>query len=95
MIWVRGRAIGKGIFFPDIGIKNGINFHTFGLRNGTDFQNFCMKYKVGYTFLKIGIRSGILFKNLVEGTGMCLKPRWYVPDQNLVKCTPGLKYRIT
>ena len=26
---VRGRAIGKGIYFPDIGIKNGINFHNF------------------------------------------------------------------
>ena len=23
---VRGRAIGKGIYFPDIDIKNGINF---------------------------------------------------------------------
>ena len=26
ILWVRGRAIGKGIDFPDIGIKNGINF---------------------------------------------------------------------
>ena len=37
---VRGRAIGKGIYFPDIGIKNGINFHNFGIRNGTYFQDF-------------------------------------------------------
>ena len=29
---VRGRAIGKDIYFPDIGIKNGINFHNFGIR---------------------------------------------------------------
>ena len=33
IFWVRGRAIGKGIDFPDIGIKNGINFHNFGIRN--------------------------------------------------------------
>ena len=44
---VRGRAIGKGIDFPDIGRKNGINFHSFGIRNGTDFQDFGMKYNVG------------------------------------------------
>ena len=37
---VRGRAIGKDIYFPDIGIKNGINFHNFGIRNGTYFQDF-------------------------------------------------------
>ena len=34
IFWVRGRAIGKGINFPDIGIKNGINFHNFGISNG-------------------------------------------------------------
>ena len=33
----RGRAIGKGIYLPDIGIKNGINFHNFGMRNGSRF----------------------------------------------------------
>ena len=33
IFWVRGRAIGKGIDFPDIGIKNGIIFHNFGIRN--------------------------------------------------------------
>ena len=48
-IFGMGRAIGKGIYFPDIGIKNGINFYNFGIRNGTDFQDFGMKYKVGYT----------------------------------------------
>ena len=37
---VRGRAIGKGIYFPDNGIKNGINVHNFGIRNGTYFQDF-------------------------------------------------------
>ena len=48
IFWVRVRAIGKGIDFPDIGIKNGINFYNFGIRNGTDFQDFCMIYEVGY-----------------------------------------------
>ena len=33
IFWVRGRAIEKGIDFPDIGIKNGINFHNFCIRN--------------------------------------------------------------
>ena len=28
IFWVWGRAIGKGIYFQDIGIKNGINFHN-------------------------------------------------------------------
>ena len=37
---VRGRTIGKGIYFPDIGIKNDINFHNFGIRNGTYFKDF-------------------------------------------------------
>ena len=52
MFQVRGRAIEKGIDFPDIGIKNGINFHNFGIRNGMDFQDVGMKYQVGYTFSK-------------------------------------------
>ena len=52
IFWVRRRAIGKGIYFQDIGIKNGINFHNFGIRNGTDLQDFAMKYKFRYTFLK-------------------------------------------
>ena len=64
--WVRGRAIGKGIDFPDIGIKNGINFHNFGIRNGTDFQGFGMKYKEGYTFSKNWHKAGYTFsKKLV------------------------------
>ena len=29
IFWARGRAIEKGIHFPDIGIKSGINFHNF------------------------------------------------------------------
>ena len=41
IIWVRGRAIGKGIVFHDFGIRNGIDFHDFGIRNGIDFRNFC------------------------------------------------------
>ena len=35
---IRERAIGKGIYFPDIGIKNGINFHNFGIRNCYVFE---------------------------------------------------------
>ena len=61
IFWIRGRAIGKGIDFPDIGIKNGINFHNFGIRNGTDFQGFGMKYKVGYTFSKNWYKVGYTF----------------------------------
>ena len=64
IFWLRGRAIGKGIYFQDIGIKNGINFQNFGTRNGTDLQDFAMKYKVGYTFSKIGISSGLLFQKI-------------------------------
>ena len=30
--------MGKGIDFPDIGIRNGIDFHNFGTRNGTNFK---------------------------------------------------------
>ena len=37
IFWVQGRAIGKGINFPDIGVKNSINFHNFSIRNGTEF----------------------------------------------------------
>ena len=61
IFWVRGLAIEKGIDFPDIGIKNGTNFQNFGIRNGTDSQGFGIKYKVRYTFRKVGIRSAILF----------------------------------
>ena len=31
MAWLRGRAIGKGIDFQNIGISNGIDFHNFVL----------------------------------------------------------------
>ena len=67
---VRGRAIGKGIYFPDIGIKNGITFHNFGIRNGTYFQDFYMKYiRSDILFRKIGIRSGILFQKIGTRNG--------------------------
>ena len=58
---VRGLAIGKGIDFPDIGIKNGINFHNFGIRNGTDVQDFGVKYNFGYTFSKSWYKEGVCF----------------------------------
>ena len=68
--WVQGRAIGKGIYFPDIGIKNGINFHNFGIRNGTYFQDLYMKYiSSDILFRKIGIRSGILFQKIGKRNG--------------------------
>ena len=48
-----------------------------------------MKYiRSDIFFRKIGIRSGILFQKIGIRNGMFLKPRWHVPDQNLVKCTP-------
>ena len=53
--------IGKGIYFPDIGIKNGINFHNFSIRNGSDFQDFGMKYRVGYTFSKNWSKERVCF----------------------------------
>ena len=61
IFWVRGRAIGKGIYFQDIGIKNSINFHNFGIRNGTDLQDFALKYKVGYTFSQNWYKFGYTF----------------------------------
>ena len=57
--WVRGRAIGKGIDFHDLGIRNGIDFHDFGTRNGIDFAIFAIGIGSGMHFRKIGIKSGI------------------------------------
>ena len=80
-VW--GRAIGKGIDFPDIGIciknginlhnfgiKNGINLHNFGIKNGINFPDFGMRYKVGYTFSKNWYKvryTRFLYKKLVSG----------------------------
>ena len=61
IFWLRGRAVAKGIYFQDIGIKNGINFHSFGMRNGTNLQDFAMKYKVGYAFSKNWYKFGYTF----------------------------------
>ena len=74
IFWVRGRAIGRGIDFPDNGIRSGIDFHNFGIRNRTNFQDFGMKYKVwhsfsknwytfGYTSSNIGLRNGYDFED--------------------------------
>ena len=38
ILWVRGRAIGKGIDFHDFGIKNGVDCHDFGIRNDYQFS---------------------------------------------------------
>ena len=74
IFWLPGHAIGKGIYFQDIGIKNGINFHNFGIRNGTDLQDFAMKYKVGYTFSQNWyISSGILFQKIGIRNGYVLE----------------------
>ena len=67
LVW--GGAIGKGIDFHEC------LFQTTGVRSHIHFsQN---RYKVGYTFRKIGLRNGYV-----------LKLGWHVPDQTLDKCTP-------
>ena len=66
IIWVRGRAIGKGIVFHDFGIRNGIDFHDFGIRSGIDFRNFCNWYRIGYAFSE----------NWYKVEYICLK-NWY------------------
>ena len=72
MVWVRGLATGKGIYFLGIGTKNGINFHIFGITNGSDCQDFGMNYKVGYAFRKVGFqkigtRNGYVFEASMAG----------------------------
>ena len=90
---VRGRAIGKGIDFPDIGIKNGINFHNFSMSNGTDFQNFRMKYKAGYTFSKYWYKERVyFFKKLVLVTGMFSSLDGTSPTNIWSSATPGRQY---
>ena len=65
VFWVRGRAIGKGIDFPHICIRNGIGFYNFGMRKGTNFQDSSVRFKVLVYFIrKIGIRSGIPFPKI-------------------------------
>ena len=71
IFWVRGRAIGKGIYCQDIGIKNDINFHNFGIRNGTYLQDFAMKYKVGYTFLQNRYKFGYTFSKKLYKERVC------------------------
>ena len=70
---VRGGAIGKGMDFPDIGIKNGVNFHNFGMRNSTDFQDFGMKYNFGYTFSKSWYKVGYTFSKNWYKEGVCFR----------------------
>ena len=65
IFWVRGRAIGKGIDFPHIGISNGIDFYNFDIRNGTNFQDSSVRFKVlVYLIRKIGIKSSIPFPKI-------------------------------
>ena len=91
---VRERAIGKGINFPDIGIKNGINFHNFGIRNGAYFQDLSMKHiRSDALFRKIGIRSGILFQKIGTRNGyvfeaLMARPR---PKSGQVHPPPGVE----
>ena len=74
---VGGRAIGKGIYFPDICIKNGINFHNFGIRNVTYVQDFGMKYKVGYTFSKNWYKVEYAFSKNWYKVGYAFSKHWY------------------
>ena len=60
IFWVRGRATGKGIDFPHIGISNDIDFYNFRIWNGTNFQDSSVRFKVLVYFIReFGIRSGI------------------------------------
>ena len=57
IFWLQGRAIGKGIDFPHIGISKGIDFYNFGIRNGINFQDSGIRITVLVYFTrKIGIR---------------------------------------
>ena len=70
IFWVRGRAFGKCIDFPHIGISNGIDFYNFGINNGTDFQDSSVGLTVLVYFIQnIGIRLGILFQETGIGNG--------------------------
>ena len=50
IFWVRGRAIGRGIDFHDLGIKNGI-----------DFRNLCNWYRVRYALSENWYKVGYIF----------------------------------
>ena len=52
--WVQGRAIGKGINFHDLGIRNGINF--------CNFRNW---FRVGYAFSESWYKVGYIFEKLI------------------------------
>ena len=93
---VRGRAIGKGIYFLDIGIKNGSNFHNLGIRNGNYFQDFYMKYiRLDILFRKIGIRSGILFQKIGIRKGFVFEASMARPQPKFGQVhPPGARYRF-
>ena len=61
------------------------------MRNSTVFQDFGTKYTVGYTFSKIGIRSGILFQTIGirNGSGMFFNPRLGLDRTSLTKIWSG------
>ena len=77
IIWVRGRAIGKGIVFHDFGIRNGIDFHDFGIRNGIDFRNFCNWYRIGYAFSENWYKVGYIFLKNWYKVGYTFWKNWY------------------
>ena len=67
IVWVRGRATGKGIDFQNICIRNGIDFHNFGIRNGTNFRDLEKNIRSGMSgmlFRKIGIKSDLLSRSI-------------------------------
>ena len=77
IIWVWGRAIGKGIVFHDCGIRNGIDFHDFGIRNGIDFRNVCNWYRIGYAFSENWYKVGYIFLKNWYKVGYTFWKNWY------------------
>ena len=66
IVWIRRRAIGKGIDFNDFGIRNGVDIYDFGISNGIDAfsDNW---YKVGYTIWKNWYKERVCFRSF-DGT---------------------------
>ena len=77
IFWVRVPAIGKGIDFHDLGIRNGIDFHDFGRRNGINFRNFHNLYRVGYAFSENWYKVGYIFLKDWYKVGYTFWKNWY------------------
>ena len=78
-----------GYLFSRDWYKERYQFSQFWYKERYRFSRFFYEIKCRiYYFEKIGIRSGILFQKIGIRTSIFLKPRWHIPDQNLVECTP-------